>query len=928
MDKMNVIKQKDKELAEQLTAYQNASAEMIAAHLCSHRKAILADEVGLGKTFVAKRVISLLAKEYYEKESTPEKPFRVAYICPNLQVAEQNFPKLSIYSDSTLSDTQKEKIYDAFEGYKETISNIKKLKNIDRYLNDNVFVLIRDWASGTVELPEHFIDHYKTYSKKRNDINAASANMAKLNLLEALCDVFCISKKGADNYFKEFYYLSKRVFNRLKSDVHEDYRLTKQHLYSLEADRRSSGAIMQLESLTPSTSFKTDFRSGTADERALIAATLVIGGKADDNPNIIKALLEEKGIDPHNTAFEEYKKRLNDIGEDKVKSAIKELDINGLDIPSVRQAFAAFNADKFLEYDLVIMDEFQNFKQLFDKETKAGEITGSILNKESCKVLMLSATPFSADDIVSAELSEECSPGKLKNVEQTDANADFFTLMEFMGADDSWKKSWTDARSKSNTAKCERLLLEKGIFRTERALAAKYPGMIRIDQKCPLDFNSVITNNFLLSSESYAVRYSVDTPFPGDFAYGYDFAEKAEDMQNRSLTLSAEQLRGENDIPRESLPVRYQSLEDRLLGSDDTSRIQQAALLWIPPSGCKLDGTPFKGLEGFSKKLIFTQFQMTPKAFTFLLCARVKQIQTQNAAITAEGYDSCDYEKIRAVLEDLMPKSSYPMTSKALLYYCTDLFVNNKAAVRLMYPKGGYIDAVGQYCRDLCFADMISEYLQMLADEKGGKDMEMQVVVNRVRETKPAECSLFCSDKPISPAGLYAAGLYPNGEKAVTNGQIRRLKDAFNSPFYPFVFTTTSIGTEGIDLHWYARHVIHWSVPAKAVDLEQREGRVLRRNCHSVRLTRAYLAPKKEDCINDGWLDSDMFDMQVNYTERGKYKVTRETFFEDGSPEQELYEQALDIVSAYHSMLGSDPNSKADPLDLSPYSHINRKSSV
>lgn len=70
-------------------------------------------------------------------------------------------------------------------------------------------------------------------------------------------------------------------------------------------------------------------------------------------------------------------------------------------------------------------------------------------------------------------------------------------------------------------------------------------------------------------------------------------------------------------------------------------------------------------------------------------------------------------------------------------------------------------------------------------------------------------------------------------------GSVARLggvRDAFNSPFRPFVLATTSVGQEGLDFHPYCYRVYHWNLPGNPVDLEQREGRVHRFKCHAVRL--------------------------------------------------------------------------------------------
>ena len=58
---------------------------------------------------------------------------------------------------------------------------------------------------------------------------------------------------------------------------------------------------------------------------------------------------------------------------------------------------------------------------------------------------------------------------------------------------------------------------------------------------------------------------------------------------------------------------------------------------------------------------------------------------------------------------------------------------------------------------------------------------------------------------------------------------------AFNSPFWPFVLTSTSIGQEGLDFHLWCHAVVHWNLPYNPVDLEQREGRVHRYKGHAIR---------------------------------------------------------------------------------------------
>ena len=61
------------------------------------------------------------------------------------------------------------------------------------------------------------------------------------------------------------------------------------------------------------------------------------------------------------------------------------------------------------------------------------------------------------------------------------------------------------------------------------------------------------------------------------------------------------------------------------------------------------------------------------------------------------------------------------------------------------------------------------------------------------------------------------------------------VRESFNSPFWPFVLASTSVGQEGLDFHTYSHAVVHWNLPSNPVDLEQREGRVHRYKGHAVR---------------------------------------------------------------------------------------------
>ena len=91
-------------------------------------------------------------------------------------------------------------------------------------------------------------------------------------------------------------------------------------------------------------------------------------------------------------------------------------------------------------------------------------------------------------------------------------------------------------------------------------------------------------------------------------------------------------------------------------------------------------------------------------------------------------------------------------------------------------------------------------------------------------------------DRQFQMRGRFAMRLadYVDDEGHVS--RLSGVREAFNSPFRPFVLATTSVGQEGLDFHPYCYRVFHWNLPTNPVDLEQREGRVHRFKGHAVRL--------------------------------------------------------------------------------------------
>ena len=88
------LEQIDERIMAGLKDFQRATVERID-YLYRHeqKRVLVSDEVGLGKTLVAKGVVSKMAKLRLEEG---DNLFKVVYICSNSAIADQNLQKLRI----------------------------------------------------------------------------------------------------------------------------------------------------------------------------------------------------------------------------------------------------------------------------------------------------------------------------------------------------------------------------------------------------------------------------------------------------------------------------------------------------------------------------------------------------------------------------------------------------------------------------------------------------------------------------------------------------------------------------------------------------------------------------------------------------------------------------------------------------------------
>ena len=164
---------------------------------------------------------------------------------------------------------------------------------------------------------------------------------------------------------------------------------------------------------------------------------------------------------------------------------------------------------------------------------------------------------------------------------------------------------------------------------------------------------------------------------------------------------------------------------------------------------------------------------------------------------------------------------------------------------------GAYWRRVLEYCLDGNLQATMDEYCHVLPEWLGilqeAPPARAARVAQALYETLTIRAPLYGYEAvrangnsiSLEPLRLRARFALRFGVDATDEAQSvqrsRQVRAAFNSPFWPFVLVTTSVGQEGLDFHQYCHAIVHWNLPANPVDFEQREGRVHRYKGHAVR---------------------------------------------------------------------------------------------
>jgi hypothetical protein len=545
---------------------------------------LLADEVGLGKTIVARGLIARILKSRMEEGK--RSPFRVTYICSNQVIAGENFRKLSPFPENVAT--------------RSSVSRIAYLA----------------WAPRQSKQPQE-------------------QNLLEINTLTPSTSFEVNS--GAGNRWERLV-----IYAILCRDLKMRNRQNGLRWLLMGTVRKTKNYIEELKQRTNDA-----FREDLPDR-------FIQRIKAKKVPRTLASIYEHLPGDREHTLYEATI-AFAQMVDGRTRNTFR----NGsLQLCRLLRREMLDCCIGYVDADLYILDEFQRFRSLVDEtsDDEQAKIARRVFRqRQSSRVLLLSATPFKAftgdDDIERGE----------------DHYKDLNRVLEFLlkGEPEKLKRYHAHrqqlhrqildvARGDLTSLSGEHrdvveFILRSSICRTERNSVSVDPNaMIRDVWKTEMiPFARGDIENFRLADRLAVtlarfncpvvapIEYCKSAPFPMSFLDRYKIREHLDEHRKKPEVLSTirtakaawlnlKKIDGYQWKPQldDGSPsnARLDMLLDKAIGPNG------AKLLWVPPSlpYYKLEDA-FEGTEGFSKTLVFSSWIMVPRMISTLLSYEVER---------------------------------------------------------------------------------------------------------------------------------------------------------------------------------------------------------------------------------------------------------------------------------------------------------------
>ncbi len=548
-----------------------------------------------------------------------------------------------------------------------------------RKIEENTMAQLKDFQCATVERIDELFRNGQNRVLVADEVGLGKTLIARGTIAKTAVRMY----DEGDDIFKIVYICSNQVIARqniLKLDVFNarpernpgDERLSMQHLRiaTQEYISRKNKSFAQLIPLTPGTSFSIGNGAGNKEERALIfvilkripilknyldeISTLVSNGVKDWDWKVYRydekvSLLENSKTGyPDNIIRDimEYDSRqhildalIQHIEEKRHRNQVSEK--GQAILMRLRKMFAEVSVS-MLKPDLVIMDEFQRFRNLIDTEdlaTENGVIAKRFFETKGLKVLLLSATPYKLYSTME-EIEEASSPDEYYR--------EFLQIIEFLTNDPEKKTKFSDVWTNYSVALREVIQGDNAVlYLKEKAQDEMYNLMCRTERISVMDSGDYIDDSSVkkcltisegdirtyldmgkmlkdIGEEQFMlVDYAKSSPYLMSFMNHYKVKERAEKAisihpeklskaKSPYLWIDRRWLEKYGEVPANN--ARLEELKRQIF--DGKSELY----LWVPPSRpyYNLEGI-YKNSKGFSKILVFSSWEMVPKMIGSLI---------------------------------------------------------------------------------------------------------------------------------------------------------------------------------------------------------------------------------------------------------------------------------------------------------------------
>lgn len=864
-------------MSQEVKDFQRATADRIL-HIyknLGHRRVLLADEVGLGKTFVAKQVINLV-REWHKQEK--DDFFKVVYICSNANIADQNIEKLGVENRMSISESRlsMQHLYIKL-AEKQIAKQHEKGEMPESIIPLTPSTSFRFYsAQGTANERALMCDilcgltQFKDYKEVISDFLSCNVkNWQELihtyNYIIGLC---------GEDYLREMHgklqtILSDTIINQLI-----EYAQTgcdnRQRADMINKLRRIFAEI-SIDMLDPDLVIMDEFQRFNSlleqgdDEQSMLANKFF-----DDKRSNTKILLLSA------TPYKPY-------------STLEELNTNGND-----EHYQDFM--KVMDFLYATKDKADRFKLIWHtysaalKRTNVIDLTPLVVTKneaeEALYGVMCRTERFNSgiiddsrvcdvqvvpEDILSfAEgqylmdcLNQENTKVRLGNLPMEYVKSSPY-LLSFMDKYEL-KKRIASALQHSDVkryGKMDALLLSKYAINNYRPIPAAN-GKLKYLHDLVFGTRHEKKTQLLLwvpASNSY---YKAGGVFESNEACNFSkiILFSSWEMVPRMISIMMSyysELYTLGELKKVEAEIRYTSQKKNRYGEN---RLRADGLLEYP---CRtLSGlfspTTFYGEKLSSIRKIIKQ-RIQEEFAQNTIISSIPQQGRNNAKLILTLMKILDGKPVEDLNDLYVPSNALDVmtdiaiASPAVCAYRQSgneedaqmvakaiVSVFNKpesaAVIDLMYNKKNdddYYESVLDYCVVGNLQAVLDEYAHMTQTKILGHTVT-EAIIGTSNLSIDTTDSWGMEEKKQLMRCHFAI---PFIDKTVTDKSVARttnIRKAFNSPFRPFLLSTTSIGQEGLDFHWYARKIVHWNLPSNPVDLEQREGRINRFKCLAIR---------------------------------------------------------------------------------------------